>query len=139
MVIEFPHTTVYYVAPVVYLIFKEDAELDVPEVRELVAAAEKLSKGKPYLLLSDTRKDNLIITPQARVVGAEKKEAKFLVANAVIVNSLPVQLTMNFFVNFNKPTFPLKIFNTEKKALEWIYTFADDKKLIVPKSIPKPQ
>ncbi len=117
--IEFSHTTVEIRDGVIWLIFKDNAEIDVKEVRELVKAAETLSGNKTYLLMSDVRV-HLTITSEARKVAAEKKEAPFLVANAVIVNNLPVRVTANFFSSFNKPFFAFKVFSDEKKALTWL-------------------
>jgi hypothetical protein len=122
--IDFVHTTVRYEAPVIYLLFKEDADLDVDQVRELIAAAEKLSGKKPYLILSDARV-NLLITPEARKVSAEKTEAPYVIANAVLVNNLGLSLTANFFMKFNKPNFPVKVFYDEGKAMEWLLKFKD--------------
>jgi ethanolamine utilization protein EutA (predicted chaperonin) len=120
--IKFSHTVVSYREPVVSLTFTEDSELDVAEIRELIAAAERLSGKKPYLLFSDAR-GNLAITPEARKVAAAKNEAPLLVANAVLVNNLGLSITANFFMKFNKPHFPVRVFYDEKKAMEWLMKF----------------
>ncbi len=120
--IEFSHTTVELRLGIVWLLFKENAELGVDEIKELIKATEKLSDYKPYLLMSDVRV-NLSITPEARKVAADEKEAPLLVANAVIVNNLAIRLTANFFSSFNKPHFEFKVFNSEKKAIDWLMKF----------------
>jgi len=117
--IVYPHTTVELRDGVVWLNFKEGAELDVKEIRELVKAAETLSENKPYLLMSDARV-HLTITSEGRKVAADKKEAPLLIANAAIINNLAVRVTANFFSSFNKPHFKFRIFNDEKKALIWL-------------------
>lgn len=116
---EFSHATVEIRKGVVWLTFKESAELDVKEIRELTKAAETLSENKPYVLMVDARV-HLTITSEARKISAEKKESPLLLANAVIVNNLPVRVTANFFSSFNKPHFAFKVFNDEKKALTWL-------------------
>ena len=123
--IDLPHATIRYEAPVVYLTFKTDANLDVAEIRELIKATEKLTGKKPYLLLSDARVF-INITPEARKVSADKNEAPYLVANAALINNLPLTLTTNFFIKFNRPHFKLKVFNDEKKALKWLLKFAPE-------------
>jgi hypothetical protein len=120
--IKFSHTTVRYQEPLISLVFNEGADLDIAEVRELIAAAEKLSGKKPYLLFSDVRV-NMGITPEARKVSADKKEAPYVVANAVLVNNLGLSITANFFMKFNKPHFPVKVFYDEAKAMEWLMKF----------------
>ncbi len=120
--IDFPHTLVSYKEPVITLTFKEGAHLDIKEIRELIKAAEKLSGNKPYLIFSDTRVF-LTITPEARKISAEQKEAPYLIANAVLLNNLPLKLTANFFLKFNHPHFKFKVFNNEKKAMKWLMQF----------------
>jgi len=120
--INFTHSTIFYNVPFMYLVLREGAELDAEQMRELIAAAEKLSNKTPYLLISDVRV-NVTITSEGRKVAADKNEAKFLVANAVISDSVALKLTANFFMQFNKPHFPLKIFNDEEKAHIWLAGF----------------
>jgi hypothetical protein len=124
--IEFTHSIVRFKTPVVSVIFKEGAELDVHEVRELVVAAEKLSGNKPYVLFSDVR-NHVTITSEARKVAADRKEASNLLANAVLTNSAAISMTVNFFIKFNKPQFPIKLFYDEAKAFEWMLKFAPEK------------
>ncbi|HWY12454.1 MAG TPA: hypothetical protein VN026_14070 [Bacteroidia bacterium] len=117
--IEFLHCNVELKKGVVWLNFKENSELDVKEIKQLIRAAEKLADKKPYLLMSDARV-HLTITAEGRKVAADKKEAPLLLANAVIVNNLAVRVTANFFSSFNKPHFKFRVFNDEKKALVWL-------------------
>jgi hypothetical protein len=133
--ISFTHSTIFYNPPFMYLVLKEGAELDVEQMRELIAAAEKLSNKTPYLLISDVRV-NVIITSEARKVAADKNEARFLIANAVLTNNIALKLTANFFIQFNKPHFPLKIFSDEKKAHIWLAGFLPE--TILPKSLRIP-
>ncbi len=125
--IEFPHSIVTYNDPVITIVFKEGATLDVPEIRELILASEKLSDKKPYLLFSDSRVF-LTITPEARRVSALKIEAPYLIANAALINNLPLVLTANFFAKFNQPHFKFKMFTSEKKAMKWLLEFAPERK-----------
>ncbi len=104
---------------VIWLIMKEDAELDVKEVKEFTAICERLSNGKPYFLISDARV-NLNITSEARIAAASKDISPLLVANAVLVNNVAVRMVANFFTAVNKPHFKYKVFNQEEEALAWL-------------------
>lgn len=117
--IEFPEATVERRGEIIWLIFKEGAEIDVKNVREFTRASEELANGEPYLLMADGRV-NLTMTPEARKLGASQKQTPFLVANAVLVNNLAVRLTANFFIHFNKPHFKYRVFNDEARALKWL-------------------
>jgi hypothetical protein len=124
--IEFPHTNVELKNGIVWLLFKENAELDVKEIRDLIKACEKLAGNEPYLLMSDVRV-HLDISSEARKVAADKKEAPLLIANAAIVNNLAMRVTANFFSNFNKPHFAFRVFNDEKKAVNWLLKHGNTK------------
>jgi hypothetical protein len=119
MIVDLPYCTVSYTSPVTTIRFKENAELDAFETREMIAAVQLVGKNRPCFLLSDARGD-LNITSEGRKIAADKIENPNLIANAVVVDSLSVKLTANFFLKFNKPYFKLKIFNTEEKAMEWL-------------------
>lgn len=104
---------------IIWLILKEDAELDVKEVKEFTAICEKLSDNQPYFLISDARV-NLSITSEARIAAASKEISPLLVANAVLVNNVAVRMVANFFTAVNKPHFKYKVFNEEQEALVWL-------------------
>ena len=117
--LELPFVTIRYKAPVVYLVFKEGADLDVPEVKQMIKVAGSLTNNNPYLLCSDAR-TYFQITSEARKVSSDKSESSLVVANAVLVNNLPLRLTANLFIKINKPHFPLRVFTDEEKAMEWL-------------------
>lgn len=125
---ELPYCTFSYEKPIVRIQFKENTELDVKEMRELIAITKRITGGKPYLLLSVTS-DNVLITSEARKVAADRQEAPLLVANAVVTNSLAMKLTANFFVKFNKPHFRFRAFTDEASAAEWLLRFDPEKQI----------
>ena len=51
---------------------------------------------------------------------------KYRYADAFIVNSLPMRLLVNFYISFNKPKIPTKMFNNPESAREWIYTLKQE-------------
>ena len=124
--IEFPYVTLEFKAPVVRLTFKEGAEMDAAEACEMIAAAERLSGSKPYLLFSDVRK-HVTVTSEARKVSADKNISRFVLANAVLTNNFALKLTANFFIKVNKPHFPVKVFNDELKAYLWLMQYDPEK------------
>jgi hypothetical protein len=120
--IEFSHTLVQNRDGVIWFRFKEDADLDGREMKELFKAAEKLSEKKPYLLVSDARV-HLNISSEGRKVSADKNETSLVIANAVLTTHIAIQLTANFFIKFNKPHFHYKVFSSENEALKWLLAF----------------
>ncbi len=117
--VELSYATIENRKGILWLILKEDAEIDVKEIRELTRICEELSGNKPYSLVSDA-KVNLTITSEARKAAASKEESPLLVANAVLVNNIAVRMVANFFTAVNKPHFKYKVFNEEQEALSWL-------------------
>lgn len=39
---------------------------------------------------------------------------------AIVVNNMPTRIIANFFVKFNRPQTPTKVFNDYNKAIEWL-------------------
>lgn len=104
---------------VLWLIIKDDVELDVKEIKELTSVCEKLAHNQPYILITDARV-NVSVTSDARKAAASKEICPLIVANAVLVNNIAVRMIANFFTKVNKPHFKNKVFNEEEEALKWI-------------------
>jgi hypothetical protein len=117
--IELSYATIEKRGGIIWLIMKEDAEIDVKEIIEFTAICEEISGHKPYILVSDARV-NLTITSEARKAAASKEVSPLLLANAVLVNNIAVRMVANFFTTVNKPHFKYKVFNEEKEALNWL-------------------
>ncbi|NQX98298.1 MAG: STAS/SEC14 domain-containing protein, partial [Flavobacteriales bacterium] len=61
---------------------------------------------------------------ESREYGAKKEVSGLSSAMAILAGkSLAAILVGNFFIRFNKPVTPTKIFKREEKALEWLATF----------------
>jgi hypothetical protein len=115
--IELQYVILRYKDPIVYLSFKEDAELGFPEIRELTACAEELSNKKPYFILSDVRV-NVSVTPEGRRISADPREAPLCMGTALLVKSSMLRLAVNFFSE--KPRYPFRAFTSKQKAVDWL-------------------
>lgn len=105
----------------------EDAELDAPEIEELFLKGNELSGDRPYCLLTDAR-THLHATKEAREYAAENIGAANIIANAILANSLPVVLLVNFYIKINRPEVPTKMFQKEPNAIAWLNSFIDGEK-----------
>jgi hypothetical protein len=106
--------------------FFNDIDIDVEDGRENLAAVTQLTGGKPYLVVSDGRV-TVTVTPEAREFAASEEASKNRIAEAILVNSVATRLTANFYIRFNKPRTPTRIFTDEQKAIEWLRKFQTDK------------
>lgn len=105
-----------------HIVFREDADIDVEEILESKQARIDLQKGKPMKVLVDAR-GLFHISKEARDIAAEEHHAKMSVAMALVSNSLSTRIISNFFIKFNKPKSPTKMFNSKSKALLWLNEF----------------
>jgi hypothetical protein len=96
----------------------EGAEIELENAIENYEAAYTLTRATKHLLLVDA-KANVYISKEARAYSAELKPNS-PIAMAIIVTSTANRLIGNFYINFNKPKVPTKLFSTEEKALEWL-------------------
>ena len=115
--IELEYVKIFYKAPVVHLIFKQGAELGMPEIRELITYAEMLSKKTPYFTLSDARV-TMDVTHEGRRLAA--KASPHHRGTAVLVKNSLYEYAATLFSKFDKPNFPYRVFTDEKEATDWL-------------------
>ena len=118
--IEIESGTLYVQDEIMCLRIKKDVEIDVHHAKEGLEIRVELQQGKPMLALVDSR-DMLNMTRDARAFIADfEKKHNLNIALAILSDSLATNIVANFFIKFNKPVAPTKIFKTEKQALEWL-------------------
>jgi len=108
-----------YEEPVMFLILKENTELNPANLREIATSASELSAGKPYLLFSDARV-SLGISPDGAGAAADRNLLSLIGASAILVSSWPKKFIANLYIRFNKTPFPLRLFTSAKEALNWL-------------------
>lgn len=73
--------------------------------------------GKALYMLVDIRQ---VRSANARARRHIAKNNNVTAAAAIIVNSGPSAIIGNFFLRFDGPPFPAKLFTQEEKALKWL-------------------
>lgn len=81
-----------------------------------------LTQGKPVLKLVDARKIYKIKKDARAFVERENDPDKHI-ARAIVVSSFITNYIKTFFINLTNPKFPVKIFTSEKEAIEWLKSF----------------
>lgn len=97
------------------------AEIELENAIENYEAAQLLVAGNKHLLLVDGT-STVYVSKDAKVYAAKQKPNS-PIAMAVIVTSAANRLVGNFYINFNKPAVPTRLFTTEDKAIEWLKSF----------------
>ncbi|MDB4533880.1 hypothetical protein N9242_03340 [Vicingaceae bacterium] len=117
-------TAEYYIdADIFFIRAKQDADFTLEAVIEGVDVRKKMQQGKIFPVLMDTR---LMFqsAKEANEYGASKDVSELSSAMAILVGtSMSARIIGNFFIKFNKPFVPTKLFNSEEKAIEWLNSF----------------
>lgn len=114
-----PYAFLSFEDDVLFVKMKEGVNLGQTEMEELLKQAVEFTAPNKYFAIVDTSA-SYDSTPESRSFYAESDYSKHRYADAFIVNSLPMRLLVNFFITFNKPKIPSKMFNNEESAYEWI-------------------
>ena len=104
---------------VLFVKMKANINLGLTEMQELLRQAVELNQHKKYFAIIDTQSP-YETSLEARNYYSESEYTDYRYADAFIVTSLPMRLLVNFYISFHKPKIPTKMFNNEKKAIEWI-------------------
>lgn len=105
------------VSRIVTMRILEDADIELADALQNHEATKMLTKSDRYLVLVDGRV-NLSVSREARAYSAEARED--CIASAFLITSTANKLIGNFYINFNRPSTPTRIFSTEIKATEWL-------------------
>lgn len=124
--IKLDYAELFYEVPLIHIVFKEDVELGFPQIRELTQVAERMSNHRPYLVLSEVKK-NVNLTPEAKRISVDGSQSPLLRASAVVLNSSLLSIAANFFNKFNPPSYPFRFFTDKEKAKQWLLKFPVDK------------
>ncbi len=102
--------------------FPTDAYVELEDAIQIHEACEMLTKEEKYLKLI-VANGTLISSKETRAYGAELKEKDGRIAEALVYKSYGNKIFLNFYITFNKPKVPTKLFSSEKKAMEWLEGF----------------
>jgi|SRR3954463_3256459 len=100
----------------------DGAEIELENAIQNEEAVKQLTNGEKHLLVVDARSIDVYVSKEARAYSANKP-SDLCIAKAFIINSTANRLIGNFYINFNKPKAPTKLFSNEEKAVEWLKSF----------------
>lgn len=98
---------------------KENVEVSVESMNELLQEAVRLAGFKKYFVIVDVRA-GFHSEADVRDYYADNDYSKYRYADAFIVKSLATRLMVNFYISFNKPSVPAKTFTDPAEAKRWI-------------------
>lgn len=96
-------------------------QMGIGEVKEMAEAAHNVCKGNQYVHLIDCRGVYGPVLPGAREeVRHNPKLNACRKAAAIIVNNMANKLIMTFFIQFNKPPYPYRVYEDADEAVKWL-------------------
>ena len=109
---------------IVYVFFKENCVLDVDLQTRMLEFYHEVTGGKmtPFLFMADK---GVTLTKEARDNAIRVEEQTPCSVNAVVVTNLAYKLIANFYMQFNKPLRPYKVFSNKGEAVEWLKKYMD--------------
>ncbi|MCW3077107.1 MAG: hypothetical protein JWO32_1716 [Bacteroidetes bacterium] len=102
---------------------KEFSNTDEADAKENHEACKKLANGRKMAILIDSRTVTTA-TPEAREYSASDVVSEFVIARAILTDTLAVKLLGDFYAR--KPKSPTRLFKEEKEAMEWLMEQIDN-------------
>jgi hypothetical protein len=97
----------------------ENHEYVIKDVIENVDSFGALTNGKkaPVLIIGGAFTS---VSKEARSYMASHESLKYSLKEAFLLNSLAQKLLINFYIKFDKPLIPTKVFNCKDEAINWL-------------------
>ncbi len=109
---------------ILHMVFFLYSEVTLDDIKELDEVTLKIAKGKKIPFLTDIR-DSKFSTREAREYGSKKGFTVQRAVTALLVGSSTSRMFGNLYLNFNQPTYPIKLFTSEEEAIEWLKGFIE--------------
>lgn len=98
---------------------KDGERLTSEDAARIIAWSWERSGGKKYRMLS-IPDPGANISPDIRKTLADPERVNRVIADAMVVTNFPHRLLADFYIRFNKPSVPTKLFATEESARSWL-------------------
>lgn len=116
------HAEIIHLQHNLYLLkFDDDYEVELEDAIEIDQAFINITNNQPFCVVVDARNRYSSASNDARNFFANDPEILPIRKKiAIVVNNMPTRIIANFFVKFNRPQTPTKVFNDYNKAIEWL-------------------
>ena len=96
----------------------------IDDVKENVRAFGELTGNQkaPVLIIGGSFSS---VTNETREFMATEESLKYSKAEAFLITSLAQKILVNFYIKFNKPLVPTRVFNDKIEAVKWLKSFID--------------
>jgi O-methyltransferase involved in polyketide biosynthesis len=106
---------------IVQLHIYHDEILEPEKIHEIFDTIHsKFPEGKTLLVTADNK---ATLSQEARDLVSSGNVTEQILADGIVTKHYSHQMAANFFVRYNQPQRPTKLFKTEEEAREWLRTF----------------
>lgn len=106
---------------IVEIRYKPKVDVSVEDMREILDSIYEFTGNKPLKrLIVITDGSSLQIKARVLLQEENKMRKEYIIAEAVLVNSLAQKMITNFYLKFIKDSFPSKFFTDYNKAVDWL-------------------
>jgi len=115
----------YGIDGIMYANVVRDQDDHVAAQKQFSDAVGEMTGGKKVPILIEYA---IVILPsmESREYWAKEDSAPYSSAEAFVMRWLPMKLIGNFYLNFNKPPRPTRMFSNRDKAIAWLKTFVEE-------------
>ncbi len=100
-------------------------EMSLSEIKRIIQRRRELANHQKVYTLTDITSMTKV-SKEAKKYLASDEAASDINAGAIIINSYASMMIGNLYLFFEKPKVPVRLFNTEEKALTWLHSFNPD-------------
>lgn len=104
---------------IVRVMFRKKAEITQESFHRLFNVFRDMIDGVPYAYIYYAEDGSATVTDDGRRFAKDEEFSFPKICNAVIVTNLAHKLIANFYLKFNKPNYPFKVFSKMEDAVKW--------------------
>jgi len=102
-------------------VFEDNILITINDVTEALEWVQSLG-DKKYLNLFEGGY-NTDFDVVVREYASSAEENKYTIADAIVATTSSLNMVANFYVKFNKPHMPTKVFKERDDAIKWLLSF----------------
>jgi hypothetical protein len=111
--------SIFFEEGIMHIVFKKDSEVELSHINEIIDLRKGIQQGKKMPTVVDIR-GLWHVEKDAREKAATNEMIQHNTALAIISGSLGTRLIGNFYMRFDKPDVPTKMFKSTEDAIAWL-------------------
>ncbi|NQX97735.1 MAG: hypothetical protein HRT73_07630 [Flavobacteriales bacterium] len=100
--------------------YKDGVYVDIDEAEKIMEATVEIVGKTNFYLIVDARDILSSLDHNSRKFMSEHEVNEFNIAQAIIVNNMPIRLLANFYLKFYKHNNPIRVFTDIDEGRKWV-------------------